>query len=91
MPGWCPTRRNLGTSSNSASALYCVPSKRYLPGTGQLQRFRGEALQAGLKDRWAKKDYATIVALGRRLPTDYLVENTAIMHYVRNAAARAAK
>ena len=63
----------------------------YLSGTGQLQRFRGEALQAGLKDRWAKKDYATIVALGKRLPTDYLVENTAIMHYVRNATARAAK
>lgn len=60
----------------------------YLSGTGQLQRFRGEALQAGLKDRWAKKDYATIAALGKRLPTDYLVENTAVMHYVRNATAR---
>lgn len=63
----------------------------YLSGTGQLQRFRSEALQAGLKDRWAKKDYATIAVLGKRLPTDYLVENTAVMHYIRNATARAAR
>jgi DNA modification methylase/predicted RNA-binding Zn-ribbon protein involved in translation (DUF1610 family) len=63
----------------------------YLSSTGPLRRFRGEALQAGLKDRWKKKDYVTIAALGKRLPTDYLVENTAIMHYVRNAMARAAR
>lgn len=57
----------------------------YKMGKGPLVRFRSEAVRAGFKGAWARKDFATIVAVGRRLPSDVFVEDSALLHYYRNA------
>jgi len=57
----------------------------YLSGHGPLDRFRSEAVRMGFKKAWADRDYKSIVAVGRRLPPDSFVEDTTLLHYVRNA------
>ncbi len=57
----------------------------YRAGKGPLVRFRSEAVRAGFKDAWARKDFATIVDVGRRLPSDVFIEDSALLHYFRNA------
>lgn len=57
----------------------------YMAGKAPLARFRTEAIRAGFKDAWAQKDFATIVAVGQRLPSDVFVEDSALLHYFRNA------
>ena len=57
----------------------------YLPGRGPLVKFRTEAIRAGFKNAWAKKDFASIVSVGRRLPSDVFIEDSALLHYFRNA------
>jgi hypothetical protein len=57
----------------------------YKDGRGPLTRFRTEAVRAGFKAAWAAKDYATITTVGRRLPSDVFIEDSALLHYFRNA------
>ena len=57
----------------------------YAAGKGPLTRFRSEAVRAGFKDAWGRKDFAAIVAIGRRVPSDVYVEDSALLHYFRNA------
>ena len=57
----------------------------YVVGTGPLEQFRSEAvksrLQAGVRDR----DFATIIAVGKRIPVEAFNDDTALLHYFRNA------
>ena len=57
----------------------CVSSK------GPLRRFRTEAVRAGFKQAWADRDFDTILAVGRRMPEEAFVEDSALLHYFRNA------
>jgi len=57
----------------------------YTTGKGTLERFRSEAVRAGFKDAWGRRDYATIVTVGQRLPGDLFVDDSALLHYYRNA------
>jgi DNA modification methylase/transcription elongation factor Elf1 len=57
----------------------------YRAGIGPLERFRSEAVRAGFKQAWANRDYGSIVAVGRRLPPDAFVNDTALLHYFRNS------
>jgi len=57
----------------------------YTVGNARLNRFRSEAVRAGFKDAWARKDFAKIAAVGRRLPSDVFVEDSALLHYFRAA------
>jgi hypothetical protein len=57
----------------------------YKAGRTQLDRFRSEAVRAGFKQAWTGRDYAMIVAVGRRLPADAYIEDAALLHYYRNA------
>lgn len=52
---------------------------------GTLDRFRSEAVRAGFKQAWATRDFASVVAVGRRLPTDAFADDPALLHYFRNA------
>lgn len=58
---------------------------RYAEGRGRLERFRTEAVRAGFKDAWARRDFPLIVAVGERLPVDALAEDVALSYYVDNA------
>lgn len=57
----------------------CISSK------GPLRRFRTEAVRAGFKQAWADRDFDTILAVGRRMPEEAFVEDSALLHYFRNA------
>ena len=62
----------------------------YRYGRGPLERFRTEAIRAGFKDAYHRRDFAAIIAVGRRLPTEAFAEDVALLHYFRNAERMAA-
>lgn len=57
----------------------------YLPGTGKLTRFRSEAVRAGFDDAWDRREFELIVKIGKRLPSDVLVEDPTLRYFVDNA------
>lgn len=52
---------------------------------GPLTKFRSEAVRAGFRQAWADRAFDTILAVGRRLPSDAFAEDSALLHYYRNA------
>ena len=57
----------------------------YVASRGSLKKFRSEAVRAGFKKAWADRAFNTILAVGSRLPSDVFVEDSALLHYYRNA------
>lgn len=57
----------------------------YVASRGSLKKFRSEAVRAGFRKAWGAREFDTIVSVGRRLPSDVLVEDSALLHYFRNA------
>lgn len=57
----------------------------YVASTGPLVRFRTEAVRAGFKEAWGRRDFAMIVKVGKRLPSEVFIEDSALLHYFRNA------
>jgi hypothetical protein len=60
----------------------------YQESKGKLKTFRTEAVRAGWKAAWAKREYATIIEIARRLPEDVLQEDAALLMYYDNAVMR---
>ena len=60
----------------------------YLETKGKLKVFRTEAVRAGFKVAWAKREYQTILDVARRLPEDVLQEDSALLMYFDNAGMR---
>jgi hypothetical protein len=52
---------------------------------GKLKIVRSEALRAGFKECWHKKDYTTIVQVAKRLPEAVIQEDEALLMYFDNA------
>lgn len=59
--------------------------KRKLKST---DRVRSEALRAGFKYAWQEKDYATIVAMGDKIPSNVLEEDTKLLMWYDQAVTR---
>ena len=57
----------------------------YASTSGPLRKFRTEAVRAGFRKAWADREFETILAVGRRMPGDAFVEDSALLHYFRNA------
>ena len=57
----------------------------YVASKGSLKKFRSEAVRAGFKKAWGDRAFDTILAVGHRLPPDAFVEDSALLHYYRNA------
>lgn len=57
----------------------------YTESRGQLTRFRSEAIRAGFKDAWARRDFELIVRVGDRLPADCFAEDEQLLYYYDNA------
>lgn len=57
----------------------------YGTGKGPLTKFRSEAVRAGFRQAWADRAFDRILAVGHRLPSDALAEDSALLHYYRNA------
>jgi DNA modification methylase len=60
--------------------------QQYLDTKGKLKVVRTEALRAGFKEAWQKKDYKTIVAMAKRVPEAVVQEDPALLMYFDNAS-----
>lgn len=57
----------------------------YLEMKGKLRVIRTEALRAGFKDCWQRKDYITIIEMAKRVPESVVQEDPALLMYYDNA------
>ncbi|MFP4395879.1 MAG: DNA methylase, partial [Anaerolineales bacterium] len=62
--------------------------KTYVEGSGQLRKFRTEAVRAGFADAWQRNAYDTIVHVAERLPERVLQEDPELLMYYDNAGLR---
>ena len=60
--------------------------QQYLDSKGKLKVVRTEALRAGFKECWQKKDYTTIVQMAKRVPDAVIQEDPALLMYFDNAS-----
>ena len=60
--------------------------QQYIESKGKLKLVRTEALRAGFKDCWQRKDYATIVQMAKRFPDAVIQEDPALLMYFDNAS-----
>ncbi len=60
--------------------------QQYLDVKGKLKIVRTEALRAGFKDAWQRKDYTTIVQMAKRVPDAVIQEDQALLMYFDNAS-----
>jgi hypothetical protein len=60
--------------------------QHYIDASGKLKVIRTEALRAGFKESWQKKDYATIVQMAKRVPEAVIQEDQALLMYFDNAS-----
>lgn len=60
--------------------------QQYLDTKGKLKIVRTEALRAGFKESWQKKDYMTIVQMSKRVPDAIILEDQALLMYLDNAS-----
>lgn len=59
--------------------------QQYFDTKGKLKVVRTEALRAGFRNAWHKKDYATIVQMAKRIPEAVIQEDQALLMYYDNA------
>lgn len=59
--------------------------QQYLDTKNKLKVVRTEALRAGFKECWQKKDYMTIIQMAKRVPEDVIHEDAALLMYFDNA------
>ncbi len=59
--------------------------QQYLDNKVKLKVVRTEALRAGFKECWQKKDYTTIVQMAKRVPEAVIQEDQALLMYFDNA------
>jgi len=57
----------------------------YGAGRGPLTAFSLAAVRAGFSDAWERRDFDTIVAVGRRLPVDAFTQDERLLFYLDNA------
>lgn len=60
--------------------------QQYLDIKGRLKVVRTEALRAGFKNSWQKKDYSTIIQMAKRVPETAIQEDPALLMYFDNAS-----
>jgi hypothetical protein len=60
--------------------------QQYFDMKGKLKVVRTEALRAGFKEAWQKKDYTTIVQMAKRVPDAVIQEDQALLMYFDNAS-----
>lgn len=57
----------------------------YVQFSGNLTKFRSEAIRAGFKEAWGRQDYGLIVTVGKRLPEEVFVDDPSLLMYFDNA------
>ncbi|MEX2548418.1 MAG: hypothetical protein WD830_11640 [Chloroflexota bacterium] len=57
----------------------------YAAGKGAFKHFSLAAIRAGFSDAWEQRDFASIVAVGKRLPTEAFSQDERLLFYLDNA------
>lgn len=57
----------------------------YATGKGAMKHFSLAAVRAGFSDAWERRDFAAIVTVGRRLPTEAFTQDERLLFYLDNA------
>ena len=57
-------------------------------GTGRLPVFRLEAVRAGFRRAWQRRDYESIIAVGRKIPEEVLHEDPKLLMWFDQAVTR---
>lgn len=57
----------------------------YAAGKGALKHFSLAAVRDGFSDAWERRDFASIVAVGKRLPTEAFAQDERLLFYLDNA------
>ena len=60
--------------------------QQYFDTKGKLKVLRSEAVRAGFKECWQKKDYTTIAQMAKRIPDLVIQEDQALLMYFDNAS-----
>jgi hypothetical protein len=60
--------------------------QQYLIGRGKLKVVRTEALRAGFKDCYQRKEFKTIVEMAKRVPDSVIYDDPALLMYFDNAS-----
>jgi hypothetical protein len=58
---------------------------RYADGKGQLRHFSLAAVRTGFSDAWERRDFASIVTVGKRLPAEAFAQDERLLFYLDNA------
>lgn len=65
--------------------------EQYRNTNGRLKTFRLEAVRAGFKHAYQERDYATILAVGKKIPQDVLEEDEKLLMWFEQAEIRMEK
>jgi hypothetical protein len=57
----------------------------YAGGKGQLKHFSLAAVRTGFSDAWERRDFASIVTVGKRLPAEAFAQDERLLFYLDNA------
>jgi len=57
----------------------------YSGGKGQLKHFSLAAVRTGFSDAWERRDFASIVTVGKRLPAEAFAQDERLLFYLDNA------
>jgi hypothetical protein len=57
----------------------------YATGKGPLKHFSLAAVRAGFSDAWERRDFASIVTVGKRLPAEAFAQDERLLFYLDNA------
>ena len=57
----------------------------YASGKGALKHFSLAAVRAGFSNAWERRDFTSIVVVGRRLPTEAFAQDERLLFYLDNA------
>ncbi len=57
----------------------------YAAGRGSLRHFSLAAIRTGFSDAWERRDFALIISIGRRLPTEAFAQDERLLFYLDNA------
>jgi 16S rRNA G966 N2-methylase RsmD len=60
--------------------------QQYLDMKGKIKLLRTEAIRAGFKECWQKKDYKSILQMAKRVPDAVVQEDPALLMYFDNAS-----
>lgn len=86
--GTSPTRTKRATWRSYARSLLKEFEEYKASATRKLKVFRMEAVRAGFKKAWQERDYATIIAVARKVPENVLQEDPQLLMWYDQALTR---